>query len=217
MTDDNALARMIGLSLGRQARAVHDRVPDLNVLETPSGLLRMMLYELGTEAGWAIVAGNRALEAAESKDHQLFWREIQILLSLAGSASRFIWPDTQRKRQRALFPRRGADIQLLMDVTDDNFVALRDLRNDVIHMDERFETQWTNNPGKGANRLMGGKTSDGSNFLSWTPETKTLTFLEHDISLPEVIADLDAIQRRSGEAFSLMLLVTEVDDETVDD
>ncbi len=208
-TPEESFVKLPGHAMSYHWQVVAQRVPDLSVLTTPSGLLRAMLYEVSTEAGWSRAAGRQALVAAEAGADQLFWREVQIMLTFAGTASRFVWPTTGSQKEPPLYPNRGSDIRLLLDIDTDLFQTLRYRRNDVIHM-ERLETAWHDGIAMGT-RSMNGKRPDGGDFLSWTPAEKTLTFLHHDVSIPALIGDLQHLEMRSSEAFNFMLSVEDGD------
>lgn len=141
--EDDAFARTIGFTIGEQIREVGQRIPDPVVLGTDASLLRVMLYELGTQLSWAIQAVDNALSAADAHDDQVFWREVQLLLTFGGTAASFIWSSPSRRKHLVqAFPGRVDDLQLLLKITGQRYEAVIALRDAVIHIDEKLEQWW---------------------------------------------------------------------------
>jgi hypothetical protein len=180
---------------------------DLDKLDSPAQMLSIMLYTLGSQAVMAKSAAEKFLAGGPAQKDNA-----QIMVTTAGTVAAFIWPLPSRRKPLALaFPRRGQDLQDLLGLNDNRLSALKGLRDGMIHLDERIEESWIINPGRQMTMWMATEdpVQDG-NFMSWNPVAQVFSFLEHEVSIPELIEILNIIQRRSMNAFMLMLHVEDV-------
>ncbi len=183
---------------------------DLDKLVSPSEMLSIMLFTLGSQAVMAKKAAETFLAGGQAEN-------AQIMVTSAGTVAAFIWPLPSRRKPLALaFPRRGEDLRDLLGLDDNRLTALKGLRDGMIHLDERIEESWIVDPGRQMTMWMTTENpvQDG-NFMSWNPATLVFSFLQHEVSIPELIEVLDTVQKRSMNAFMLMLQVEDVETSTV--
>lgn len=211
-------AEALGRTIGQHLDEVQQWIPNACVLKTHADLLRMLIYELGVQLNYAGTAVENALECQDpSRNPELFWGHIQLVLTFTSTAANIIWTSKQRRPElNRTFPARADDIQLLLKIDDSerqygNVIALRDA---VIHIDEKLEAWWIAHKGKSLGvRNIGKPKRDGTDFLTYDPDIKVLVYLQTELPLLQLHHQLVDLNERASRAFSYMMFVIEVEDE----
>lgn len=174
---------------------------DMATIDSPSQMLQVMLYSLGHHAGLAKTAAQEFLKGGKDQQQQAL-----LMLYTAGTMAAFIWPLPSRKKALAQkFPRRGADIQDLLGLSENQLETLKYLRDSAVHIDERIEEAFLESSTGGFTMWMVSETPpSGRHFMAYNPRTQTLSFRDRSIMITDLERLLNAIQRRSSDAFMFM-------------
>jgi hypothetical protein len=100
-------------------------------------LLRLMIMEINKQSEWGVATGTDLLEGSGNS-----WTLAESLAVHAASVGAFL--DTLKSRRIALeraFPERGEILRYLVGVTYD-FSEIMEIRNGLVHIDERLEERW---------------------------------------------------------------------------
>lgn len=167
---------------------------------TPDRLLRAMLFEVSAQARSAHQAGERLLEGSQEP-----WADIQLLISHSATVGAFLWPLPSRHRRLSqAFPKRGEVLRKIVHVSEE-LKTLKDLRDAMIHIDERLEKFILDNPeGPLVLRSTGDHEHTDGNFLSWISDTKTVTYFEHRVEVEPLVALLTTVQANAMRGLTML-------------
>ena len=165
----------------------------------PDRLLRTLLYELSVQALSARDAGQRLLGKPAVP-----WDDIQLLISHSAAVGTFLWPlRTRNRRLREAFPARGEVLRKITDVGID-LTPIKNLRDSMVHIDEKFEQFILDHPEEPIFlRTIGNHERTTGNFLSWIPDTTTVTFFEHQVEVEPLVSLLDQVGRKASSALMM--------------
>lgn len=173
---------------------------------TPDRLLRALLFELSIQAYSAHKAGQRLLEGSDEP-----WEDIQLLVSHSATVGAFLWPLPSRnkrlgrnKRLIEAFPKRGEVLREIVNVSEE-MKTLKDLRDAMVHVDERLEKFILENPeGPLILRSTAEHEHTDGNFLSWISETKTVTYFESRVEVEPLVALLKTVQENASRGVMML-------------
>lgn len=162
----------------------------------PDRLLRTLLYEMSLQAYSARDAGRRLLEKPAVP-----WDDIQLLMSHSAAVGTFLWPlKARNKRLNSAFPARGQVLRKITDVGVD-FLPIKGLRDAMVHIDEKFEQFILDHPEDPLIlRSIGNHEQTTGNFLSWIPDSKIVTFFEHQVEVEPLVSLLDRVGSNASKA-----------------
>ena len=212
---------VLGQSIAQSMGEAYKRT-DLAKLVLPSPLLRVLLFEIGSQLVSAKAAGDRALgisdrllgyrHAPMSADD--FWQQVLACITFAANGSQFVWPlDSSRDRQKA---DRASDLQMLLGRDGDRgdaFQTVKLVRDASAHLDDRIMERYRlHGPSGMASRQWGAIDPEAEllPFYCWDPEQRLLGCSDIRIQLDSLLSEIDQLQKRSSEA---VLLMMHVDDE----
>lgn len=187
---------------------------DMGRIDSPVQMLTVMAFTLGSLAGVAKDAATQFLNGEKASASSA----AQLMVGTAGTVGAFLWPlSSRRKKLAEAFPRRGQDLQELFGVDENGLGSLRLLRDSMIHLDERIEEFWLSTPE--GQLSMWAVTEDpvpGGNFMSWNPVTEEFSFLDHSLSVRELVDLLALIEKRAVGVMFKLLKYEDVPDDAVE-
>lgn len=161
-----------------------------------------MVQEIEFTAIQGARQGAQLVDSAPRKD---YWGLSETFVHYGALTSSFFWPPASRsKRLTVAFPDRGADLREHFGLDEASpFGGLRDIRNSVMHLDERYEEFWLDNAEHSlAVRNFGDPTMVMPNttlFIFWDPNGEVLTFGGSNINVRDATLELTRIASRAAE------------------
>jgi hypothetical protein len=125
------------------------------------------------------------------------WFSLQAFLVASANISKLLWGSGGK--QEAKRP----DLRDRLGVSDASVLRDPDLRNDFEHIDSRLDL-WLADPNRGPyvgrnigppGMVMGPDPS--RRFHHFDPETGIVTFWEHSVSVPSILAEVSALLRQA--------------------
>ena len=137
----------------------------------------------------AAIVGHTALQDAADRDD--VWIALQTILVAAANISKLLWGSGDDATRRA-------PLRVRCGITDSSPLKDRRIRDAFEHFDRDFETWWLqadhSQPVAYAGRNIGPSTFDPkSEFHHYDPDTRVVTFGDHAVSIPKLMAEIDAL------------------------
>ncbi len=163
---------------------------------------RLTVYkvELKSQLELAAIAADDLETARQNKAPGTLWYALQGILMIAGNVSKLLWGSSGTEEQRkAREPLRKAS-----GVADDSPLRPRKVRNAFEHFDERIE-EWyevgdiatfvSRSVGSGTNEVIRGHGVPHA-FGNYNPRNGIVRFWDHEVSIPDLVTEMDAIWDR---------------------
>jgi hypothetical protein len=148
----------------------HEWAVDWDSITTPGTLLLWEITQLTPQA----------LNARDAVQHLIAGKvdrmqSVPSVLAAIGSLASFLWPNPGRDLG-GRFPKRGGDLRHILGIDDDRPEYLRKaIRNDLIHVDERLEEFYNEDPKMSFSMWMEGKPEgDQRALFAWDAVESTL-------------------------------------------
>jgi hypothetical protein len=152
-----------------------------------------LLREIVTQAKFAEKAAGRLFNTSDSVE---VWESIQSILVAAANVSKILWPVKNQNETR------GKQLRELLDVSDDNLLSDRTIRNHFEHYDERIE-EWIENSKSSV--YMDSKIDPFDSTIcgmkpffhrSYNPTSKMLSFRGESFDLAAILTELEKIREK---------------------
>lgn len=166
---------------------------------SPSRLLFLLSGEIRHHAE---EAGRHGLALLQGQvPYESLWSTTYSFVYSAATVASMFTPGNRRKVLADAFPDRPAELRKLFEVDEGDLVGIRELRNDLAHIDERYEKFWMDDPNHNiVIRLAGRPESvhmEGTRFHCWDPTRGELTFLGSSVDVSAITVQMGLLARRA--------------------
>lgn len=175
----------------------------MSELRTPHGLLFRCITSIQYNAADAIAAGRDLLEQRVEGD--ALWRTVNSFVFSSATVGAMFAPG--KRRHKAQFPSRPSDLCSLFSVAPEDFGSIRGLRNDLAHLDERYEESFIDHPDKGLahyvtvpEEYIDETESDLVEFHCWIPSRNILRFQGTSVDVVSLCGLMEKIYAALPEA-----------------
>ncbi|NKS17309.1 hypothetical protein GS490_13360 [Rhodococcus hoagii] len=175
----------------------------MSELRTPHGLLFRCITSIQYNSADAIAAGRDLLEHRVEGD--ALWRTVNAFVFSSATVGAMFAPG--KRRYKAEFPSRPAELCSLCNVTPEDFGGIRLLRNDLAHLDERYEESFLHHPDKGLahyttipETYVDETESDLVEFHCWIPSRNILRFQGRFVDVASLTGLMEKIYAALPEA-----------------
>jgi len=156
----------------------------------------VFISEIVLQSKIAKLSAKRLPTTYDNFDRIEVWCSIQSILVAAANVSKILWPPNKK------YAARGKKLRELLNISNDNILHNRDLRNHFEHYDERIEDWFKGkssavysdleiNPFKS---IWGNIPTN--KHRSYNPLTKTLSFRNESFNLAAVLNELEDIRMK---------------------
>lgn len=169
-------------------------------------LLTIFKVELKSQLELAAIAADDLENARRGKAPGTLWYSLQGVLMAAGNISKLFWGSKSDKAEAEKLERQREPLRKLAGVSDDSALRNRKIRNAFEHFDERIEDWFkegntklfsSRSVGRPGNPVVvGWPPPTTRRFGNYNGRTGVLTFWDHSVSIPDLIAEMDAIWLR---------------------
>lgn len=173
------------------------RVGNSSTLQTDRTLLRMMMWEVATNAGMAQNAMNRllGLRAQEEMIDFPVWENVQLVTTSLIAATNCIWPI--RKKDKA----RGEDMERHLQLGKAAFEEVRKVRNAMMHLDERLVDHFSDDrENLYARQVWEAGEPQPNHILGWDCTSKQLYSFDTVVDGRSLKKEIDLLAARSLDA-----------------